>query len=202
MRLYDYLRSGNGYKVRLLLHQLGTAFERIEVDLDAGATRRPEFLRLNPNGRIPLLEVEPGKYLSESNAILCYLSEGTAYQPEGRWERAKMLQWMFFEQYEHEPNIATVRYWIVILGCANERREAIAEKEKLGYRALTVMENHLWDHEFFAGSRYSIADIALYAYTHVAHEGGFSLEGFPSILRWLDRVRAQPGHIPITAAHP
>jgi glutathione S-transferase len=197
MRLYYFPRSGNSYKVRLLLAQLGIAYESVGVDLLNGANRRPDFLEKNPNGRVPLLEIESGQYLAESSAILFYLSEGTRFQPKDRWEKAKMMQWLFFEQYEIEPNIATSRYWISILGRADEFREPLQEKEKLGYRALTVMENHLWDHTYFAGESYSIADIALFAYTHVAHEGRFSLEGFPSILKWLDRVRAQPGYIGI-----
>jgi glutathione S-transferase len=198
-RLYDYLESGNGYKVRLLLTLLKLPFERIELDIVKGATRTAEFLAKNPNGRIPTLEVAPGVFLAESNAILFYLAEGTPFLPSDRLGRAQVLQWMFFEQYNHEPNIATSRFW---LGHGQEitpeRKAALEQKNKLGYAALDVMEGHLAKHPYFVGGRYSIADIALYAYTHVAHEGNFSLDRHPAIRAWLARVAAQPGHIPIT----
>jgi glutathione S-transferase len=197
-RLYDFLPSGNGYKIRLLLTQLEIPFERIEVDILKGETRTPEFLKKNPNGRIPTLEIEPGKFLAESNAILFYLAEGTPFLPDARWERAQVLQWMFFEQYSHEPNIATSRFWLQHFDLTEERRKALEQKCELGYAALNVMERHLSRHTFFVADRYSIADIALYAYTHVADEGGFELSRFPAIRSWLDRVRTQPKHIPIT----
>ncbi len=198
IRLYDYLSSGNGYKVRLLLTLLAIPFERVELDIVKAETRTPEFLEKNPNGRIPLLETEDGKLLAESNAILFYLAEGTSYMPNDPFARAQVMQWMFFEQYSHEPNIATVRHWIMHLGVSKEQREALAQKQKQGYAALQVMEKQLQNHEFFVAERYSIADIALYAYTHVASQGGFELESFPAIRTWLDRVSQQPGHIPIT----
>jgi glutathione S-transferase len=198
LRLYDFLPSGNGYKVRLLLTQLGIPFERVELNILQGETRTPEFLRKNPNGRIPVLEIEPGKFLSESNAILFYLSENTHFLPSDSWERAQVLQWLFFEQYSHEPYIATVRFWITELGKADEYREAISQKRESGYAALTVMEKHLTNHQFFVGERYTIADIGLFAYTHVADEGGFDLRQFPAIQGWLERVKAQPHHISIT----
>jgi len=198
LRLYDYLSSGNGYKVRLLLAQLGIPFERIELDILKGETRTPEFLQKNLNGRIPVLEIEPGKFLAESNAIMFYLAEGTPFLPENRWERAQVLQWMFFEQYSHEPNIATLRFWLMHGELTEERRTALPQKRTLGYAALEVMEKHLAGRTFFVGGRYSIADIALYAYTHVAHEGEFDLSNYPNIRAWLERVRAQPQHIPIT----
>ena len=198
IRLYDYLESGNGYKVRLLLTQLGIPFERIELDIIKGETRTPEFLAKNLNGRIPVLEIKPGEFLAESNAILFYLAEGTALLPEERWERAQVLQWLFFEQYSHEPNIATSRFWISHNLLTEERRAQLSQKRTLGYAALDVMEKHLTGHFFFVGERYSIADIALYAYTHVAHEGGFDLGGYPHVRAWLERVRSQPKHIPIT----
>ena len=198
MRLYDYLPSGNGYKVRLLLAHLGIPFERIEVDILNGESRTPEFLAKNPNGRIPLLEWQPGIFLAESDAILFFLADGTPFAPRDRLERARVLEWMFFEQYSHEPNIATVRFWITHLGLNDERRAQLEQKRALGYAALGVMERHLGGREFFVGDRYSIADITLYAYTHVAHEGGFELGRFPAIRAWLERVRDQPGHIPIT----
>jgi glutathione S-transferase len=198
IRLYDYLSSGNGYKVRLLLTLLAIPFERVELDIVKAETRTPEFLEKNPNGRIPLLETEDGKLLAESNAILFYLAEGTSYMPNDPFARAQVMQWMFFEQYSHEPNIATVRHWIMHLGVSKERREMLAQKQKQGYTALQVMEKQLQNHEFFVAEHYSIADIALYAYTHVAPQGGFELESFPAICAWLDRVSQQPGHIPIT----
>jgi glutathione S-transferase len=198
LRLYDYLPSGNGYKVRLLLTQLGIPFELVEVDIIKGLTRTPEFLAKNPNGRIPTLELEPGVFLSESNAILYYLAEGTSCFPTTRLDRARVLQWMCFEQYSHEPNIATARFWIQHLELTAERRAALEQKRVLGYAALGVMEGHLQSRTFFVGERYSIADIALYAYTHVADEGGFELSPYPAIRAWLDRVREQPRHVPIT----
>lgn len=200
MRLHDNLSSGNGYKVRLLLAQRGLAFERIEYDIDSGETRTPEFLaRINANGRVPVLELDDGRLLAESNAILCYLAEGTPFLPEGRFERARVLQWMFFEQYSHEPNIATPRFWITHhIEMTEERQVALREKRRLGYAALGVMERHLEDHPYFGGERYSVADIALYAYTHVAGEGGFDLSSYPAIHAWLQRVEGQPGHVPIT----
>ena len=198
LRLYDYLPSGNGYKVRLLLTQLGLPFERIELDILKGETRTPEFLQKNPNGRIPVFEIEPDKFLAESNAIMFYLAEGTPFLPAERWERAQVLQWMFFEQYSHEPNIATSRFWLMHGELTEERRAALPQKRTLGYAALDVMERHLTTYPFFVGNRYSVADITLYAYTHVAHEGGFDLSGYPNIRAWLERVRTQPRHMPIT----
>jgi glutathione S-transferase len=197
LRLYDYLESGNGYKVRLLLTQLGREFEWIDLDILKGETRRPEFLRKNPNGKIPVLELEDGTCLSESNAILFWLAEGTAYLPDDRLDRARVLQWMFFEQYSHEPYIAVVRFWNHA-GLATEKRDLLPEKTEHGYRALGVMEEHLESRPFFVGERYSIADIALYAYTHVAGEGGFDLLRFPAVGAWLERVRGQPRHVPVT----
>jgi glutathione S-transferase len=198
LRLYDYLSSGNGYKVRLLLTQLGVRFERIELDILKGETRTPEYLARNPNGRIPLLELENGAYLAESNAILFYLAEGTPLLPNDRLERARALQWMFFEQYSHEPNIATSRFWLQHLELTPERRAGLEQKRPLGYAALDVMERHLAERTFFVGERYSIADIALYAYTHVAEEGGFDLGRYAALRAWLERVRTQPRHILIT----
>ena len=200
VRLHDNLSSGNGYKVRLLLTQLGIPFERIEYDIDRGETRTPEFLeKVSSNGRVPVLELDDGRLLSESNAILFYLADGTPFWPDGHYERARTLQWMFFEQYSHEPNIATPRFWITHrVEMTEERRLSLGVKMKLGYDALGVMERHLDERAFFVADRYSISDIALYAYTHVAHEGGFDLSGYPAVRAWLERVRTQPGHIPIT----
>jgi glutathione S-transferase len=199
LRLYDYLPSGNGYKVRLLLTQLGVQFERIELDIVKGETRTPAFLAKNPNGRIPVLELDDGTCLAESNAIMFYLAEGTSLLPKDRLARAQVLQWLFFEQYSHEPNIATVRFWLHT-EMTDERRTLLPSKRAQGYAALQVMEQHLRTRTFFVGERYTIADIALYAYTNVADEGGFDLTPYPAINAWLARVRAQPRHIPIT--HP
>jgi glutathione S-transferase len=200
-RLYDFLPSGNGYKVRLLLTQLQIPFEYIEMDILQRETRMPEFLAKNPNGRIPVLELETGTFLSESNAILHYLAEETSFYGQNRQERAEVLQWMFFEQYSHEPNIATSRFWRQH-GMATEKHEALREKQGPGYAALGVMESYLIHHDFLVGDRYTIADIALFAYTHVAEEGGFSLGAYPGIQAWLDRVQGQPYHIPITHIPP
>jgi glutathione S-transferase len=197
VRLYDYLPSGNGYKVRLLLTQLGIPFQRVELDITQGATRTPEFLAKNPNGRIPTVELDDGTFLAESNAICWYFAEGTPFLPDDRLARAQVLQWMFFEQYSHEPNIATVRFWKHTT-MDEERRRLLPTKEKLGYDALGVMEQHLTGRTFFVRDRYTIADIALYAYTHVADEGGFDLGRFRAVRTWLARVAAQPKHIPIT----
>jgi glutathione S-transferase len=198
LRLYDFLPSGNGYKIRLLLSQIGMPFERVEVDILKGETRTPEFLSKNPAGKIPLLEIEPGKYLAESNAILIYLSEGTEFLPYDRFFRAQVLQWLFFEQNSHEPFIATSRFWISILGKGDRYKEAIEEKRQPGYAALNLMENHLKTRNFLVAERYTIADIALFAYTHVADEGGFDLTQFPAIQAWIERVKLQPGYISIT----
>ncbi|HSR71127.1 MAG TPA: glutathione S-transferase family protein [Kiloniellales bacterium] len=198
LRLYDELESGNGYKVRLLLAHLGLPYERIELDLAKGETRTPEFLTKNPIGKIPTLELDDGKTLAESNAILWYLSEGTFYQPDGRLDRARSLSWMFFEQYSHEPNIAVARSILLHPERNATRAPLLPERHEKGYAALGVMETHLKDRTFFVGERYSIADMSLYAYTHVAHEGGFDLAPYEAVRAWLARVAAQPGYIPIT----
>jgi glutathione S-transferase len=199
MKLYDNLSSGNGYKCRLLLHQLANSYTRIELDIDKAETRTPEFLAKNPNGRIPTLELDNGTFLPESNAIIFYLAEGTPFLPSDRLGRAQVLQWMFFEQYNHEPNIATSRFWLTHgIEITPERKMMLAMKKKGGLDALGVMEGHLSTRDYFVGERYSIADIALYAYTHVAEEGGFPLAPYPAIRGWLARVAAQPRHIPIT----
>jgi glutathione S-transferase len=197
LRLYDNLESGNAYKVRLVLSQLGVPFERVELDILRGETRTPGFLAKNPNHRIPLLEWPDGRTLAESNAILVYLADGTPLLPADRFERAQALQWMFFEQYSHEPYVAVVRFWH-FSGQVEKNRAALPEKVERGYHALAVMEQHLAKRAFFVAERYSVADVALYAYTHVAGEGGFELDRFPAIGRWLERVRSQPGHVRIT----
>ena len=198
LRLYDYWESGNCYKVRLLLTQLGEPFERVPVDILKQETRSAEFLAKNPNHRVPLLEWPDGRLLPESNAILCHLAEGTRFVPADRWDRAQMMQWLFFEQYSHEPYIAVVRFWH-FAGLLERNRAALPDKVNRGYHALGVMEQHLAGREYFAGKGYTIADIALFAYTHVAHEGGFDLARYPNIRAWIVRVQAQPGHIAITA---
>ena len=199
-RLYDYLPSGNGYKVRLVLRQLGLPFELVELDIKTGATRTPEFLAKNPNGRIPLLEIPGQGYLSESHAIINYLAEGSPLVPADRLDRARVWQWMCFEQYNLEPNIGTARFWIASLGKTEaELGDKLEEKRRNGHAALAVLEQGLEGHEFLVGSRYSLADIALYAYTHVAPEGGFALDAYPAIRGWCARVAAQPGHVPITS---
>jgi glutathione S-transferase len=195
LRVFGDIQSGNCYKVKLLMMQLGLPHEWIFIDIRTGITRQPDYLSKNANGRIPLLEHAPGQFLAESNAILWFLAEGTPFLPAERLERAEALQWMFFEQYSHEPYIATSRYYITFLGQPEKYPEEIARRVKPGYAALGVMERHLAAHAFFAGGRYSIADIALYAYTHVAHEGGFDLAGFPAVRAWLDRVKAQPKYV-------
>lgn len=197
-RLFEFSPSGNAYKVRLLLTQLKIPFQRVEIDITQGESDTPEFLKMNPNGRIPVLELSNGRYLFESNAILWYLAHGTPFLPQDKWQCAQVLQWMFFEQYSHEPNIATPRYWISILKEEEKHQSELEKKRELGYSALSVMEEHLKSHEFFVGDRYSIADVALYAYTHVADEGGFDLGRFPSIRRWFRRIEGQQGYIRIT----
>jgi len=196
LRLHDFLESGNGYKVRLLLTQLEIPFEWIEHDILRGETRTPTYLALNPNGRIPLLELEDGKCLAESNAIQWYLAEGTRFLPDERFLRAQVLQWLFFEQYSHEPYIAVVRFW-AHSGTLDEHADEIDARRARGHEALAVMENHLAPRSWFVGDAASIADIGLYAYTHVAAEGGFDLSAYPAIQSWLHRVRTLPGHIPI-----
>jgi glutathione S-transferase len=199
-RLYDYLPSGNGYKVRLVLRQLDLPYELVEVDIKQGATRTPEFLAKNPNGRIPLLEIPGQGFLSESHAIISYLAEASPLVPEDRLDRARLWQWLCFEQYNLEPNIGTARFWIASLGKSEaELGEKLVEKRRNGRAALAVLEQGLVGRDFLVDGRYSLADIALYAYTHVAPEGGFSLDDYPAIRAWCARVAAQPGHVPITS---
>lgn len=195
LTLYDYLDSGNGYKCRLILALLKIPYTRVDLDLDKGETRTHAFLAKNPNGRIPALELEDGIVLPESNAILYYLADGSPYLPTSRLARAQVLQWMFFEQYSHEPYVATPRWILRHLGRTHPRMAELPERLEKGRAALAVMEQHLQRHDFFVGNRYSIADIALYAYTHRAHEGDHDLTPYPALRRWLDRVALQPGHI-------
>jgi glutathione S-transferase len=194
MRLYDYLDSGNGYKVRLLLALLGRAYELVEVDILRAETRTASFLAINPNGRVPVLQLDDGRALSESNAILYYLSQDTAYFPNDSWQRAKVQQWLCFEQYSHEPYIATLRYWIRHLDLEGTRGLLAEEKRRGGDAALAVLNQHLAGQRFLVDS-FTIADIALYAYTHVANQAGFELERYPNVQRWLGEVAHQPGYV-------
>ena len=190
--VYGMKASGNCYKVQLLLAQLGEPYRWIEIDSVNGETRTPEYLAKNPNGKVPLLELEDGRLLPESNAILCYLAEGSPYLSTDRWLRAQTQQWLFFEQYSHEPYIAVARFVAKWLPADHPRQAELPRLRERGYQALDVMEKHLTKHEFFVESGYSIADIALYAYTHEAAIGGFDLAGSPRIRAWLARVEAQP----------
>lgn len=196
--LYDYLDSGNGYKVRLLLALLDLPFRFVECDIMRGETRTEDFLKINPNGKIPAMRIDDGVCIAESGAMLQYLANGTDYWPSGRLEQADVLQWMFFEQYSHEPAVAVVRFWKKHLDMTPELEAQLPAKMAAGYAALGVMESRLANHDWLAAGRYTIADIALYAYTHVADEGGFDLSHYPAIRQWLARVAARPGHVPIT----
>jgi glutathione S-transferase len=198
LTLYDYLDSGNGYKARLLLSHLKIPYTRVELDIDKGETRTKDFLKKNPNGRIPTLELDDGTFLAESDAIIFYLAEGTPFLPGERLQRAQVLQWMFFEQYSHEPYVATPRYIIKHLGRDHARAAELPMRIERGHQALQVMETHLASRQFFVAERYTIADIALYAYTHVAPEADIDLSRYKAVGAWLQRVAAQPGHIPIT----
>jgi glutathione S-transferase len=195
LTLHGDHRSGNCYKIELALAQLGLDYQFVDVDILRGQSRTPEFLAKNANGKIPLLQLDDGRCLAESNAILCYLADGTPLWPTERYLRAQVLQWLFFEQYSHEPYIATARFIVQYLGRPAERAADLAAKMAPGHRALAVMEQQLSGQPFLCGSDYTIADIALYAYTHVADEGDFDLSPFPDIAAWLQRVRAQPGHV-------
>lgn len=200
-RLYDYLPSGNGYKARLVLKQLQLDYELIPIDIMKGGSRTPEFLAMNPNGRIPLLEVPGRGYLPESHAIVSFLAEGSHLIPTDAFERARMWHWMCFEQYHVEPNIGTVRFWISILHkTRNELGEKLVEKKKSGYAALDVLEEGLHGRTYLVDEKYSLADISLFAYTHVAHEGGFDLAPYPNVRGWIERVKNQPKWEPITHA--
>jgi glutathione S-transferase len=197
--LYDNPVSGNCYKVRLLLAHLGIPYERRTLDV-ADRSDRPEVLGgLNPALRVPTLVLDDGRPLAESGAILWYFGEGTRFVPSARYERAQVLQWMFFEQYDHEPSIAVVRFWKAYSGRPEAFADRLEERTAAGHRALAAMERHLAEREFLVGGDLSLADIALYAYTHVAPEGGFDLGPYPAVRAWLDRVPALPGHVRIDA---
>jgi glutathione S-transferase len=199
MLLYDSPVSGNCYKVRLLLAHLGIAYERHEVDA-VDRTNRADLLgALNPALRVPTLVLDDGRALGESNAILWYFGDGTRFVPVGRYERAQVLQWQFFEQYEHEPSLAVVRFWLAYSGQPEAFADRVEGRRSAGYRALDAMEGQLANREWLVGDGMTLADISLYAYTHVAHEGGFDLEPYPAIRAWIDRVAAEPGHVTIDA---
>jgi glutathione S-transferase len=197
--LYDSPVSGNCYKVRLLLAHLGIPYERRTMDV-VDRSNRPEVLGgLNPALRVPTLVLDDGRPLAESGAILWYLGEGSRFVPVDPYERAQVLQWMFFEQYDHEPAIAVARFWLAYSGRAEEFADRLPERQAAGRRALAAMEQHLDGRSYLVGNRLTLADLALYAYTHVAHEGGFDLELFPAVLDWLNGVASEPGHVPIYA---
>ena len=200
MLLYNSMLSGNCYKVRLLLAHLGIDYERREVDV-VDRSNRPDVLGgLNPDLRVPTLVLDDGRPLAESGAIIWYFGEGTRFVPDDRYDRAKVLQWMFFEQYTHEPAIAVVRFLVALSGEPEKHVDLIESRTKQGYRALDAMERHLeGGGPYLVGSSLTLADIALYAYTHVAHEGRFDLAGYPAIGAWLERVAAEPGHVTIDA---
>ena len=198
LTLHEDPRSGNCYKIRLTAALLGLPLERVQYDIMKGETRTPEFLaKVNANGRIPVLQIGE-RFLPESNAACWYLAEGSRLIPADRFERADMLRWMFFEQYNHEPNVATLRFWLLFVGEAKLtpfQRDQIMAKRAGGEAALQLMEDHLAAHDWLAGGAMSLADLALYPYTHVCEAGGFRLRDYPAICRWIERVAAQPGHV-------
>ena len=199
MLLYNSPVSGNCYKVRLLLAHLGIPYERRDLDVMNRSNRGEVLGGLNPDLRVPTLVLDDGRPLAESGAILWYFGEGSRFVPDDRYARAKVLQWMFFEQYSHEPAIAVVRFLVAYSGEPERHAELIEQRTRAGYRALDAMERHLADATFLVGETMTLADIALYAYTHVADEGGFDLSGYPAIGAWLARVSSRPGHVPIDA---
>lgn len=197
--LYDYLPSGNGYKVRLVLKRLQLAYQLVELDITRGATRTAEFLAKNRNGRIPLLEIPGQGFLAESHAIISYLAEGSDLIPAERLERARMWHWLCFEQYHIEPNLGTARFWLKSLGKSRaELGDKLTEKIEKGHQALAVLEHGLAGRSFLVGERFSLADIGVYAYTHMGPDGGVALDDYPNVRAWMARVAAQPRHAPIT----
>lgn len=199
MRIYGDSRSGNCYKIQLLLSLLGKTCEWVDIDIMKGETRAPSFLEKSPNGKIPLLELDDGRVLSESNAIMHYIAFNTPFVPSTPYQSSKLLQWQFFEQYSHEPYIAVARYINVYLGLPAEKKAEYDAKQAGGYRALAVMEHQLSLTPFLLGDTISLADISLFAYTHVAHEGGFDLSAYPAIRNWIQLIRDQKGFVPMNA---
>ena len=199
LRLIDYLPSGNCYKVRLLLTQLGVPFERTPVTLRLTLEAAAELRKINPLGRVPTLILENGEAMGESNAILLHFADGTPLMPVDRMQRARVYEWLFWEQYDHEPTVAVIRAWIRFFGVPAGREADVEPLRARAHKALSVLESHLVTRDFLVGETYTIADIALFAYTHVAPDGGVALDGYPAIRAWIERVQAQPGHIPITA---
>ena len=194
-KVYGDYKSGNCYKVKLMLNLLGIPYEWIDIDILKGDTQTPEFLAKNPNGKVPVLELEDGTCLWESNAILNFLADGSEFLPTEPRLRTQVLQWQFFEQYSHEPYIAVARFIQFYLGLPEERLEEYRKLQKRGYRALEVMEQQLQRTPYLVGEHFSIADVTLYAYTHVAHQGGFDLSRFPGIQAWIQRVASQPRYV-------
>ncbi len=197
VRIYGDKRSGNCYKLQLLLSLLGKTCEWVDIDIMKGETRTAAFLEKSPNGKIPILELDDGRTLSESNAIMHYVADSTPLIPTSSFSHAKLLQWQFFEQYSHEPYIAVARYINVYLGLPEDRKQEFESKQAGGYRALAVMEQQLKKTPFLLGDRLSLADISLFAYTHVAHEGGFDLSAYPAVRNWLSLIREQNGFVPM-----
>lgn len=197
LKIFGDSRSGNCYKVQLACAFLQLDHEWIHVDVLSGDTHAPHFTSMNPNGKIPVIELDDGRYLWESNAIVNYLASGTILLPTDRYAFAQVLQWQFFEQYSHEPYIAVARFIARYLGLPEHRRDEYESKHPAGYRALSVIEQALGNSDYLVGASLTTADISLYAYTHIAHEGGFDLAGYPSIRRWLERVASQPGYVPM-----
>ena len=195
LTIYGDSRSGNCYKLKLLCAELGMDFDWQEVDILAGDTRTPEFLAMNANGKIPLLVLPDGRCLAESNAILCFLADGSEYFRGDAFVRAEVLQWLFFEQYSHEPYIATSRFIIQYLGSPPDRQTELEQKKQGGYKALGVLEQQLEKSDYLTGNELSVADVALFAYTHVAAEGGFDLGDFPAIGAWIERIRMRPNFL-------
>jgi glutathione S-transferase len=203
LTLYSMQLSGNSYKVRLLLARLGISYRLVEVDILKGETRTPAFLARNPDGHVPLLELQDGRRLAESNAILVYLAEGTPFLPDDRFLRADVLRWMFFEQHSHEPALAAARWWLTLVRGGRElKTHDIDHWMEQGYQALALMQRHLERNKYFVGNRTSVADLALFAHTHVAPEGDFDLSEFPAVTDWLARIASEPGHLAMTQVPP
>ncbi len=198
MKIYGDIQSGNCYKIKLLLELLDITHQWISVDILAGETHTDDFLAKNPTGKIPLLELDDGRTLSESNAILNYLANGSSLLPSDTFDQAKVLQWQFFEQYSHEPYIAVARFIAKYLGMPSDRKEEFESKQVGGHQALKVMETQLSETPYLVGEQLTIADISLYGYTHVADEGGFDLSTYPAISQWIKRIQLIPGYVGMT----